>query len=55
MTCSRKRDYWEFFINIEFLAWIAIDSSVFTEYNGATFKENIGHKRSYEIFMNSGR
>ena len=51
VTCSRKRDCWEFFINIEFLAWI--DSSVCTEYNGKSFKEtrkNIDHKQSYDRF-----
>ena len=37
MTCSEKRDLRDIFMNIEVLAWI--DSSVYAEYNGASFKE----------------
>ena len=37
VTCSEKRDLRDIFMNIEVLAWI--DSSVYAEYNGASFKE----------------
>ena len=37
VTCSEKRDLPQFLMNIEILAWI--DSSVYTEYNGASSKE----------------
>ena len=37
VTCSEKRDLRDIFMNIEILAWI--DSSVYTEYNGASCKE----------------
>ena len=37
VTCSGKRDRWEFFIKIKFLAYI--DSSVCAEHNGESFKK----------------
>ena len=37
VTCSEKRDLRDIFMNIEIFAWI--DSSVYTEYNGASYKE----------------
>ena len=40
-------------MNVEILAWI--DSSVYTEYNGASFKEKyIDHKWSYDHFYSLG-
>ena len=49
MTCSEKRDLTEIFMNIA-----CTDSSVYAEYNGATFKENIDHKWSYDHFYSLG-
>ena len=37
VTCTEKRDLRDIFMNIEISAWI--DSSVYAEYNGASFKE----------------
>ena len=49
MTCSEKRDLTEIFMNIA-----CTDSSVYAEYNGASFKENIEHKWSYDHFYSLG-
>ena len=53
VTCSRKRDRWEIFSNVEFLA--QLDRSVCAKYNGASFKKKYSQKLSYDHFMNSGR
>ena len=54
LTCSEKRDLPEFFMNIEILAWI--DSPVYAEYNGASFKEKILiASRVMAIFIHTGR
>ena len=47
-----NRDLTEIFMNTEILAWI--DSSIYAEYNGASFKENIDHMWSYDHFYSLG-
>ena len=53
VTCSEKRDLRDIFMNIEILVWI--DSSVYTEYNGANCKEKCWSQAVMTIFIHTGR